>query len=197
MGHAIDFLDVKKREEIMDAANEFAFYNADRGENPSGSYFGPQMHIHDDVICDSWDDAVKWIDDHDNGFYDDHAVRYRKNISPTVTMRKKKEQINRIRESYKSFLESAKLKNRKSEYVTCPECGSKINIPALVKYCSEDMHSCPLCGTSLWSKSTMERNQSFLQRIKKAKREYKELEAKNNKKSSADLGWCVKVEVHC
>ena len=196
MGHAIKFLHVEKREEIMDAANEFAFYNVDRGENPSGSYFG-SLHIHDDVICDSWDDAVKWIDDHDKGFYDDHAVRYRKNISPTVTMRKKKEMINRIRASYSDFLESAKLKNRKSEYVTCPECGSKINIPALVKYRGEKMHSCPLCGTSLWSKSTMERNQSFNQRIEKAEREYEELEKNNNKKSSADLGWCVKDEVHC
>lgn len=197
MGHAISYLRVETREKIMDAANEFACCNVDREENPSGSYFGPQMHIHDDVICDSWDDAVKWIDDHDKGFYDDHAVRYRKNISPTVTMRKKKEMINRIRASYSDFLENAKLKNRKSEYITCPECGSKINIPALVKYRGEKMHSCPLCGISLWSKSTKERNQSFLQRIEKAEREYEELEAKNNKKSSADLGWCVKVEVHC
>lgn len=197
MGHAINYLRVETREKIMDAANEFACRNVDREENPSGSYFGPQMHIHDDVICDSWDDAVKWIDNHDNGFYDDHAVRYRKNATTTAAMRNKKEQINRIRESYNSFLESAKLKNRKSEYIACPECGSKINIPALVKYRGEKMHSCPLCGTSLWSKSTRERNRSFLQRIEKAEREYKELEAKNNKKSSTDLGWCVKVEVHC
>lgn len=197
MGHAIDYLHVERREEILDAANEFARCNVDREENPSGSYFGPQMHIHDNVICDSWDDAVKWIDDHDKGFYDDHAVRYRKNTTATAAMRNKNEQINRIRESYNSFLESAKLKNRKSEYITCPECGSKINIPALVKYCGENMNSCPLCGTSLWSKSTKERNHSFLQRIEKAEREYKELEAKNNKKSSKELGWCVKVEVHC
>lgn len=197
MGHAIDFLDVEKRDEIMDAANEFAFYNVDREENPSGSYFGPQMHIHDHVICDSWDDAVEWIKEHDNGFYDDHAVRYRKNATTTAAMRNKKEQIYRIRESHKSFLESAKLKNRKNKFVTCPECGSKINIPALIKYRGERTDSCPLCGTSLWSKSTKERNQSFLQRIEKAEREYEKLEAKNNKKSSADLGWCVKVEVHC
>lgn len=196
MGHAIDFLDVDKRDEIMGAANEFAFYNVDRGENPSGSYFG-QIHIHDDVICDSWDDAVKWIKEHIKGSYDDHAVRYRKNTSPTATMQEKKQMIKRIRMSYNDFLESAKLKNRKSEYITCPECGSKINIPALVKYRGEDMHSCPLCGTSFWSKSTKERNRSFHQRIEKAEREYKELEARHNKKSSKELGWCVKVEVHC
>lgn len=197
MGHAIDFLQVEKRKEIMDAANEFARCNVDREENPSGLYFGPQMHIHDDVICDSWDDAVKWINQHDKGFYDDHAVRYRKSTSPTATMQEKEQLIKRIQASRRDFLESAKLKNRKSEFITCPECGSKINIPALAKYFGEDMHNCPLCGTSLWSNSTKERNASFVRRLKKAKQEYKKLEAKHNRKSSKELGWCVKVEVHC
>jgi ribosome-binding protein aMBF1 (putative translation factor) len=110
-----------------------------------------------------------------------------------VEMQEKKQMINRIRMSYNDFLESAKLKNRKSEFITCPECGSKINIPALVKYRGEDMHSCPLCGVSLWSKSTKERNRSFHQRIEKAEREYKELEAE---KEQDLLDMCVNDFVH-
>ena len=83
------------------------------------------------------------------GSYDDHAVRYRKNTTATTAMRNKNEQINRIREetTKELYLESAKAqKTGKSEYVTCPECGSKINIPALIKYHGEDRQSCLLCA---------------------------------------------------
>ena len=39
------------------------------------SYHG-NMTIHDDIICNSYEDAKEKIDSLDKGFYDDHAVKY-------------------------------------------------------------------------------------------------------------------------
>ena len=38
MSHAIDYIVVDKKKDILPAAEDFAFYNVDRYENPSGSY---------------------------------------------------------------------------------------------------------------------------------------------------------------
>lgn len=75
MGHVTDYIIVNKKENIWAEAEDFAFYNTDREENPSGSYHGT-LTIHNDILCDSYDDAVEKINSLDRGFYDDHAVRF-------------------------------------------------------------------------------------------------------------------------
>lgn len=38
MGHCTDYIVVDKKKDIMGVAQDFAFYNTDRHENPSGRY---------------------------------------------------------------------------------------------------------------------------------------------------------------
>ena len=73
MGHAVEYFTANKRSDIMRIAEEFAFYNTDRGENPTGDYHG-NMTIHDNVVCESYMQAYEKINQWDTGFYSDHAV---------------------------------------------------------------------------------------------------------------------------
>ena len=74
--HIIDYIAVDKKKDIMPTAFEFAYWNVDEYENPSRSYHG-RMTIHDDIICPNREEAVKRIEKLDNGWYDDHAVKYK------------------------------------------------------------------------------------------------------------------------
>ena len=190
MGHAVQYITTDKRSEIMNVANEFAFYNVDRGENPSGSYHGG-MTIHDKPVCESYDDAVEFIEKHDRGFYDDHAVQYKEKsaLKPTKQMLALNERIKKVVADRYDYMEKHAVKNRKSEFAGCKNCGSKI----AVKYMRRDC--CPVCGTDLRADYIKERIKKYNDDIELMQKKYKELE--KNQKGKCPVRWLVKVEVHC
>lgn len=190
MGHAIDYFTTDKRSEIMAIAEEFAFYNVDRGENRSGSYHG-RMTIHDDIICECYNDAVSKIESLDRGFYDDHAIRFKDkdSLPPNRTMLSLQERMKKNRKEKHDYDEAHSICNRKSKFVSCPKCESKLS----VKYMRGDR--CPLCQTEL-------RAQYILDRLIKYDNDYSELRAKyneavRNRKDKCKTRWLIKVEVHC
>lgn len=189
MGHAIEYITVDKKSEIMKAAEEYAHYNVDRGENPSGSYHG-RMTIHNDV-CESYQEAVRFIERHDRGFYDDHAVQYKdkSNLKPTKQMENLKVRMQKNVSDKNEYAEKHSVKNRKSEFAGCKKCGSKI----ATKYMRTDR--CPVCGNDLRADYILERLKKYADDWEQMNKQYAELE--KNQKGKCPTRWLVKVEVHC
>lgn len=190
MGHAVEYYTVGKRSSIMKVAEEFAFYNTDRGENPTGHYHG-NMTIHDNVVCESYMQAYEKINQWDTGFYSDHAVQYKdkRGLKPTKAMENLKAKMDKLQADRDAYIEKHSLKERKSEYIGCKRCGSKLSN----KYLRGT--KCPLCGEEL-------RADYIIDRIKKYDADYKELQKRyetleTNQKGKCPIKWLVKVEVHC
>lgn len=190
MGHAIEYFTTDKRSEIMNIARDFAMYNVDRQENPSGSYHG-RMTIHDDIICDSYDDAVKKIEALDNGWYDDHAVKYKakESLPPNKAMLEIKKRIEKNREDCREYEKQHSVKNRKAEFVSCPYCLSKLRRFNLRG------ERCPVCGKELRAKYILERIGKYDQDWVELNDKYNEIE--KNRKEKCPIRWVFKVEVHC
>lgn len=189
MGHAIDYITVEKKPDIMKAAQKYAYYNADPYENESRSYHG-NMTIHNQ-ICDSYEDAMKFIERHDTGWYSDHAVQYKDKsaLKPTKQMESLKERADKMAKDRAEYQEKHAIKNRKSEFAGCKKCGSKI----AVKYMSGD--KCPVCGNDLRAEYVIERVKKYNEDIYKLDKQYAELKSRQNGK--CPIKWLVKVEVHC
>ena len=190
MGHAINYITVNKRNEIWPAAEDFAFYNTDRGENPSGSYHG-NLKIHDSIMCECYDDAVAKIEELDTGWYSDHAVQFKDKsaLKPTKTMLALKAKAEKLNADKHAYIEAHSLKNRKSVFIGCKKCDSKLAVQYLKG------NKCPLCGNELRADYIVERIKKFDADIKEADRQYNEMRNKQTGKCPAR--WLVKVEVHC
>ena len=113
--HTISYITVEKRSDIMKAAQEFAYYNVDRIENPSRSYHGG-MTIHDTPVCESYQDAQGFIELRDKGFYDDHAVQYKDKgaLKDTKQMTALLERISKQRKDREEYEKTHSVKTRKS-----------------------------------------------------------------------------------
>ena len=190
MGHIIDYYTVETRNQIMKIANEFAYYNVDRCENPSGSYHG-NMTIHDNVICETYEDAMNKIDGWDTGWYSDHAVQFKDKsvLKPSKTMLTLKARMDKMDKDREEYIEKHSLKERKSEYIGCKECGSKLSTKHLKGT------KCPLCGKELRAEYIIDRIKKYDTDIKEMSKKYKELKKKQAGK--CPIKWLVKVEVHC
>lgn len=190
MSHAIEYITTDKRTEIMTVADEFAFYNVDRGENPHGSYHG-RMTIHDKPICESYEDAKQFIDAHDNGWYDDHAVQYKdkSQLKPTRQMETLKERMNKAIADKRAFAEEHSVQSRKADFVGCKKCGSKVAVSYL------RTNRCPVCGNDLRPDYVIKRLEKYDADLDKMRKQYAELE--RNQKGKCPVKWLVKVEVHC
>ena len=190
MGHSIEYFTTDKRSEIMAIAEEFAWCNVHRQENHSGSYHG-NMHIHDDIICESYDDAMKKIDELDRGWYDDHAVRFKdkSSLKPNKAMLTIKEKMQKNRDEKNAYYDTHSVHSRKSAFAGCPNCQSKISI----KHLRGDR--CPVCGKDM-------RADYIIERLKKYDSDYSTLVAKykdieRNRKEKCKVLWLIKAEVHC
>lgn len=74
MGHSIGYLEYHcstSEKQILKDLNRFAFDS----EETSGYHGG--LVFHKDIVCKNRDEAVKKIEELDNGWYDDHAVYFK------------------------------------------------------------------------------------------------------------------------
>lgn len=190
MGHAVDYITVDKRSEIIKAAERFASRNVDRLENPSGSYHG-NMHIHDSPICESWEEAKERIEGWDTGWYSDHAVQYKDKsvLKPTKQMLALKAKAEKLNADKYAYIDEHSLKKRKSVFIGCKKCDSKLAIQYL------NGNKCPLCGNELRADYIVERIKKYDDDIREANKQYNELRKKQTGK--CPIRWLVKVEVHC
>lgn len=172
MGHSINYYTEKATSEK--ALQNFIHDITECAYDPQecGGYHG-NLTIHRDKVYANYDEAVKAIKSYDNGWYDDHIVKY---WGLSNEGRKKELEWNSKRDAY---INSHSIHNRKSTYIGCPECGSKLYLGYIKG------EKCPLCNTDLRPESTIEKIKWYDQKtkecIKKHKQEY----------------WLAKIEYHC
>lgn len=147
-----------------------------------------------DHICEDRERAYEYINSHDKGWYDQLAVKFREypKYEPTKALLKLKERVSKEHEKRDAYEKAHSVSSFKIEYIGCPKCGSKLKRTLLRR------NSCPLCGTELRSKTTMETLQRYSDNIEKLNALIKEEERKINKKNikKSKIKWLVKIEYH-
>lgn len=191
MSHYVDYLTVEKESKIIPTAKAFASQHCNRYENPSGKYHG-DLTIYKYQIFDSVELADQYIYDHyDNHDYHDCAVKFRDldAVKPTKKMLDIERRIKENDQARKEYILANTIQNRVSKSITCPCCGSRLNL----SYVHDQ--TCPLCHTDLRSTTVQNRIKKFGTDKKKLEKELSN--AKKKLADKAPIKWRVKLEVHC
>ena len=162
----------------------------EEAENEGDGYCGP-LHWHDEVKpLRNREEAERWISEHDNGHYDDHAVRFYaySNVTRTRAIEDLERRIKELSDKSKAYAEAHSVKNFKAAFVGCPKCLSKV-ARGYVRY-----DKCPVCGEDLRSKTTLDTLSGYEQKRKELSKRLKEEEEKHSDKT---VMWLVKYEFHC
>lgn len=144
-------------------------------------------------VCDSYEDAERYLEAHDRGFYDQLAVAYRK----VVKSGSKTDEIAKDIRAQKLVVMHLKhdfyFKGHKSQYKGCQQCGSQLNLSYLEKYCK---NACPVCGADLRPESHIKKIAAATAKLNSLE---KKLETEKNTKRRSDaeeIRWLVKIEFH-
>lgn len=165
-----------------------------------GDYTGQIHSIRwiDRTICDNEDAAYNFIDENDKGWYDNLAVRFYDYSSVPMKKTKRMEILEERRDNLRSRLhtmESTPYAKTliSTEFVGCKHCGSKIATKFLKG------NRCPVCGTDMRPKTTLDRIASTQKRIDETEKELNEeiVVWQKKQKNKAKIKWLVKIEYHC
>ena len=94
MTNIISYIVIDKKENIYSEAEKFAYNNTDRDKKYSKDYHG-NLTIHNNFICESYDDAFDKIVSLIKHSYDDHAVKFLdiNNVKKTKALIKLEERL--------------------------------------------------------------------------------------------------------
>lgn len=137
------------------------------------SCYHGNLTIHENKVYKDYDEALAAIEKYDNGWYDDHIVKY---YGLSDEGRKKVQEWNEKRDVY---IEAHSIHKRTSKFIGCPECGSKLNLGYIRG------EKCPLCGTDLRPDSTIEKVKWYDGKVKECAKKYRQ------------EFWLAKIEYHC
>lgn len=138
------------------------------------------FHI-DYTIYDSIDEGLSKT----NKTTDRFAFRYRAAYD-TKDTDNIKGHIERSMKSLNKYREDHHVKNRKSQFIGCSTCGSKIN----KEYVKEN-NCCPACGSSFYSSTDKARIQGYLKNIDKWKKTKERIKVGKEK-----YGWYIHTKHH-
>lgn len=147
-----------------------------------------------DVICEDRQKAYEYIREHDKGWYDQLAVKFREypKSEPTKTLLSLEERLKKERVKKVDYEKAHSISSFKIEYIGCPKCGSKLKRTLLRS------NGCPLCGKDLRSKTTLDTLARYENNIRDLVDKICEEERKINKRNIAKskIKWLVKIEYH-
>lgn len=143
----------------------------------------------------SYEDAKRFIEEHDKKWYDNLAVRFKDidSLKETKKLKGMKDRYKQIEQDYAKMLNTVECKSFKSQLISCKQCNSKLNKDYM------RTNKCPLCGFDIRSDTTKQRilnKEKSLRELKKQiDMEIKKLQEQHNKKSSRSrVYWLVKYE---
>lgn len=208
MGHAIDYMTFDRktpRRKMLDAVEIWAKRNCDPREvSADGDLHGMDVYHgtllvdkawHEDTVYSCRQDAEDAIGRMNRGFYDDHAVLFYDvdSLKPTAAMSAIKRRQNEAEKKRDAIIaDSHAWSGRKSKYVTCEGCGSRLNVERLR---SMSTCICPLCRNDLRSETVRNRIKAYDEKIEELSGKY--VEEMKKLKAKAAVKWLVKMEVHC
>lgn len=195
MGHLTTYEVAKDEKQIWRIAQDFAFYNTDREENPDGDYHG-WLTIHTNMQpFETQEDAYNYLQQICTKSYDDHAVPFYAPVE-AKTNTKIQELQRRIEETLakRSELDQKSwVGYRTSAFIGCQNCKSKINKECLRK----ENNLCPCCNFDLRPPSTRERLTNYVNKIRELNKRLHLEQTKVNKQTAQTIMWLVKLEIHC
>ncbi len=157
------------------------------------------------VTLDSYEEAEKYIKEHDNDWYDQIAVMYYENhnLKPSKTYETLKERAERLNRRYMELRDKIHYADVKSKFITCRYCDSKISVAVLSGKLKSwaywgKRNNCPVCGRDLRPESTLALIETAKKNAEKAAKDLKAEEKKlmEKQKKNAEIKWLVKIEYH-
>lgn len=192
MGHATDYIVVDKKKDILPAAENFAIYNVDRCENPSGSYHNI-LDVLEGTTYRDYDTAYKKAQEleRERGSYNDFAIPFYEEVKqePTKQMLNLEKRLEKLQDDKAEYEKKHSVKTLSSKLITCKHCESKVAKDFLQR------ETCPVCGEDLRSQYILDRLKKYNEDYRRLSRELRDVEKKRSKKGP--VKWLVKVEVHC
>lgn len=182
--HNIGYLTPEEKCDRSAVVNEICEIAMSEGDG----YSGP-MHWHDEVApLKNYGAAMDWIESHDNGWYDDHAVRYYDYRGGRITakIRELQDKSAALAIKIKDYEEAHSVRKFKAVFVGCPHCGSKL----AREWLRSDF--CPLCRADLRSKTTLDTLGGYREKQKDIADKIKA----EQEKQKGEVRWLVKYEFH-
>lgn len=189
----------KQKKSIQKVLDDYATHNGD-GQIGLGSNINWTS-----MEFESFDEAQDWLENHE-GFYWQGAAKfkvYEKSANSKFERFEKKidslnQKLAKAKADMTDYVEKNNVKNRKSIYVGCQNCGSKLH----KDYIPLQMYSqnCPLCHTDLFSETAKNRIKAYRSQIdylnKQIEQTKKDME-KSKRTCKFTWWWAVKFEFHC
>lgn len=180
MGHCSDILVVNKKSDIMPAAQEFAWCNADH-EECYDEYHG-FIKIQDREF-DSFEEAEEYLQKF-QGSYDDRAVKFK-----DYELKNKTQQQSNLENKVQEIKKDIYTLNRPTQKtMTCPHCGKRVE--------TTWRYFCPTCRENITPKTKKAKIEALEEKLTKFNNKINELQLKRRKKKFT-VKWAMKVEVHC
>lgn len=173
--------------------NEFVTHATWREHEGFGNTLERPIRWIDQILPD-YDSAMRFIESHDKGWYDQLAVKYREG-APVKTSKKLDALRQKCIEAEKAYREAESkvvAKDFKAQLVTCKGCNSKLNKDYLKR------NACPLCGTDMRSDTEKKRVARLKELWQKAQKSVEAEETAMRKKNQQPpkVKWLVKIEYH-
>ena len=150
------------------------------------------------VICNSQEEAEKYIEKNDRHNYDCLAVKFRETPRDYLNTQQYVAVLDKHKKAYSRYRdEEAKIRlsGQKSAYVSCKKCGSSLNRSVLIQKFGQRANYCPLCGADFRSPTVLKAIAKAKERYEKVCAELKEAE-KKAARNSKEIQWLVKIEYH-
>lgn len=194
MGHEIQYYTHKEdvsKSVITSIANEDAECYSDSRTGLSSSI----RFI--DIVCEDEESAYEKIEKLDKGFYDQLAVKFKKYepVKDSKTVLNLIARVKKYEESLALYKVKNTIKNRKSKYIGCPKCESKVNKDYVSDY-GVLWNKCPVCKEDLSSTTVKESIIKKELEIKNLKEKIAQKKKEDAKKGKYSIHWLVKTEYH-
>lgn len=184
--HNIEFYDYKENVDRTKVWAELSDYVEHCTWTEGGN--GIEFIRWNEYVCSSYEEAKKWIEEHDKGWYEQLAVKY---YAPINTKTAKTEELDKkIKEAYDIYSQRNNAcypKTRTSEFIGCGKCKSRLASKYLLG------NFCPVCRTDLRPDTTLKAIAAAKTKWENAQKAKKEYIDKHSKK---EIRWLVKIEYH-
>lgn len=188
MSHAVIYEDFSCGLTLKQVENEVLNYVRSHGDG----YGTTSLSMLTTSVFNTREDAEEYIEREDKGDYYGIIVKYLdlEGIEDEQKIKSLNDKLYEARNELEAYIEKHSFKNKKTAYIKCPSCGSKLNKEKLTK------ESCPLCNSDLRSASVIKRISSLNKKLAKNCDKYNR-ELEKLKKKKTNLKWLVKFEYHC
>lgn len=180
------YLLTTSKEDILAELNEHVKHET---YHEGGSGIGSIRWYND--VCSSFNDAIKFLERYDKGWYDQLAVKY-KSLPNGVSNRKLdtlRDRLKVLNVKYREINSNLEFKSFKASLISCKNCNSKLNKDYL------NNNYCPLCRNDLRSDTIKQKINDLKNRIDALNKDIQVEEDLLTDKKGV-VKWLVKIEYH-